>query len=112
MAASAVLLLIAGTGWLPGMVTAVIAAVAGFGTGLAGPSRDMLIKRASPPGATGRVYGTVYSGLDVGFALSAPVFGTLMDHGAAHGVFYGAALALVLGIVTASLVGLASRRRA
>lgn len=37
--------------------------LAGSGTGLAGPSRDMLIKRAAPPGATGRVYGTVYSGL-------------------------------------------------
>jgi FSR family fosmidomycin resistance protein-like MFS transporter len=110
MAASAVMLLIAGTGWLPGAVTAAVAALAGFGTGLAGPSRDMLIKRASPPGATGRVYGMVYSGLDVGFALSAPVFGSLLDHGQAHGVFYGAAAALVLGIVTASLVGRAGRR--
>jgi predicted MFS family arabinose efflux permease len=112
MAASAVLLLLAGTGWLPGLATAVIAAVAGFGTGLAGPSRDMLIKRASPPGATGRVYGTVYSGLDVGFAVSAPLFGSLLDHGGSGGIFYGAAAALVLGIVTASFVGLATRRRA
>jgi MFS transporter, FSR family, fosmidomycin resistance protein len=112
MAASAVLLLLAGTGWLPGLATAVIAAVAGFGTGLAGPSRDMLIKRASPPGATGRVYGTVYSGLDVGFAVSAPLFGSLLDHGGSGGIFYGAAAALVLGIVTASFVGVATRRRA
>ena len=53
----------------------------GFGAGLAGPSRDMLIKRAAPPGATGRVYGTVYSGLDLGFAMAAPVFGALLDRG-------------------------------
>jgi MFS transporter, FSR family, fosmidomycin resistance protein len=111
MAASAVLLLLAGTGWLPGVVTAGISGLAGFGTGLAGPSRDMLIKRASPPGATGRVYGTVYSGLDVGFALSAPLFGSLLDHGGAGGIFFGAAAALMLGIVTASFVGLATRRR-
>ena len=80
---------------LPGLVAAALAALAGFGTGLAGPSRDMLIKRAAPPGATGRVYGTVYSGLDLGFALAAPVFGALLDHGAPSAVFTGAALALV-----------------
>ena len=82
------------------------AVLPGFGTGLAGPSRDMLIKRAAPPGATGRVYGTVYSGLDLGFALAAPVFGALLDHGSPSSVFTGAALALVGGVVSASLVGL------
>ena len=110
MTGSAALLLLAGSGWLPGLATAGIAALAGFGTGLAGPSRDMLIKRASPPGATGRVYGTVYSGLDVGFALSAPIFGWLLDRGEANSVFYGAAIALVLGIAAASFVGLVRRR--
>jgi len=80
-------------------------ALAGVGTGLAGPSRDMLIKRAAPPGATGRVYGTVYSGLDAGFALAAPVFGALLDRGMAPAIFYGAAAALTLGIVSAAVVG-------
>ena len=80
-------------------------ALAGFGTGLAGPSRDMLIKRAAPPGATGRVYGAVYSGLDLGFAMSAPVFGSLLDQGRPAAVFMGSALALGLGVLSASLVG-------
>jgi len=106
MALAAGLLLLTATGWLPPYIAAGAAALAGFGTGLAGPSRDMLIKRAAPPGATGRVYGTVYSGLDVGFAVAAPVFGFMLDHGQAHGVFYGAALVLVLGIASAALVGL------
>ncbi len=110
MAGSALLLLLAGSGWLPGLATAGVAALAGFGTGIAGPSRDMLIKRAAPPGATGRVYGTVYSGLDVGFAMAAPIFGALMDRGAANGIFLGSALALVLGIVAASFVGLVRRK--
>ncbi|MDH5329615.1 MAG: MFS transporter [Aquincola sp.] len=106
LAGSAALLMLAGSGWLPGAVALVVTALAGLGTGLAGPSRDMLIKRASPPGATGRVYGTVYSGLDIGFALSAPVFGAILDRGHAGGVFQAAALALMLGVVSASLVGL------
>lgn len=105
MAVSALLLMLAATQVLPGVAAAAAVAIAGFGTGLAGPSRDMLIKRAAPPGATGRVYGTVYSGLDVGFALAAPVFGAFLDHGQPSAVFWGAALVLWLGIASASLVG-------
>lgn len=103
---TAVLLCLVATGVLPGLLACAVASLAGFGVGLAGPSRDMLIKRAAPPGATGRVYGTVYSGLDLGFAIAAPVFGALLDHGSASGVFYGSALALALGVASASLVGL------
>ena len=112
MTASALLLLLVSLGWLAPMAAAVVTALAGFGTGLAGPSRDLLIKRAAPPGATGRVYGTVYSGLDAGFALSAPVFGWLLDRGHAAGVFSGAALSLMLGVGMAALVALYTRQRA
>ncbi len=105
MTLAAALLVLTATGWLPPMMAAVCVALAGFGTGLAGPSRDMLIKRAAPPGATGRVYGTVYSGLDVGFALAAPVFGWMMDHGHPAGVFAGAAMVLMLGVLAATAVG-------
>lgn len=101
----AALLLLAGWSALPGLLAAVLTVLAGFGTGLAGPSRDMLIKRAAPPGATGRVYGTVYSGLDLGFAMAAPVFGALLDRGWPSAVFAGAALALLAGVGSAALVG-------
>jgi predicted MFS family arabinose efflux permease len=104
--ASGALLVLVATGWVPGVAAVVLTAVAGFGTGLANPSRDMLIKRAAPPGATGRVYGTVYSALDLGFALSAPVFGAMLDHHWPSGVFYGSALALALSVVSAGAVGL------
>ncbi|HEX5354737.1 MAG TPA: MFS transporter [Aquabacterium sp.] len=105
MMLAAALLVLGGMGVLPGTMAAAVVALAGFGTGLAGPSRDMLIKRAAPPGATGRVYGTVYSGLDLGFALAAPIFGALMDQGSPETVFYGAALTLVLGVMSAGMVG-------
>jgi len=104
-AVAAALLLLVASGTLPALLAGVVVALAGFGTGLAGPSRDMLIKRAAPPGATGRVYGTVYSGLDVGFALAAPLFGALLDGGLPKAVFAGSAGALLLGIVSAALVG-------
>lgn len=109
--AAAGALALVGSGWLPGWMAFGLAAAAGFGTGLAGPSRDLLIKRAAPPGATGRVYGTVYSGLDVGFALAAPVFGALMDAQRPGAVFLGSALALLAGVVSATLVGVQVARR-
>ncbi|UBB17203.1 MFS transporter [Comamonas odontotermitis] len=99
------LLALVATGWLPGYAALGVAALAGVGTGLAGPSRDMLVKRAAPPGATGRVYGMVYSGLDLGFCLAAPVFGYMLDHHMNAGVFYGAAVGMVLSVVSAGFVG-------
>jgi MFS transporter, FSR family, fosmidomycin resistance protein len=96
--ASAVLLLLAAWPAVSLAVAMACVMAAGLGSGLAGPSRDMMIKQAAPAGATGRVYGTVYSGLDIGFALGAPVFGALLDRGQPSAVFIGAAAALVLAV--------------
>lgn len=112
MCAGAALLALVGSGLLPGTLALWVAALAGAGTGVAGPSRDMLIRRAAPPGATGRVYGTVYSGLDLGFSVAAPVFGALLDRGMTSAVFHGAALALVLSVLSAGVVGAGVAARA
>lgn len=110
MAFSATCMVLVGSGVLPGAAAVGVAAVAGLGVGIAGPSRDMLIKRAAPPGATGRVYGTVYSGLDAGFAIGAPLFGWLLDHAAPGWVFAGSAAALLLGVASAGLVAVGVRQ--
>jgi FSR family fosmidomycin resistance protein-like MFS transporter len=105
MTAGAALLALSATGWLGAVWTPVVLAATGFAVGVAGPSRDMLIKRATPKGATGRVYGTVYSGLDVGFAISPMVFGLFMDRGWYAATLAGAGLTLLLGVVAALAVG-------
>ena len=105
MAVGALLFALCGTGWLGGNATMVILACTGFALGIGGPSRDMMIKRATPKGATGRVYGLVYSGLDTGFALSPLVFGPLMDHGQYGATLIGAAAVLMLSVVAALGVG-------
>ena len=112
MSLSALLMLVVSSGAVSGPVAVALCILAGLGSGLAGPSRDMLIRRATPPGATGRVYGTVYSGLDAGFAVAAPLFGWLLDHGQPAGVFLGAAVAWLMGVAVAALIGrrLAHRR--
>lgn len=96
---------------VPGAVAMVFMVVMGFGSGLSGPSRDMLIRSAAPPGATGRVYGVVYSGLDAGIAVGPLVFGKMLDHGLATEVFYGVALCLLGGVVIAWQVARATARR-
>lgn len=105
MSGGAVLLLVCATGWLGGAGTMAALAATGFAVGIGGPSRDMMIKRATPKGATGRVYGTVYSGLDVGFAISPMVFGVFMDHGWYAATLAGAAVVLMVSVVAALGVG-------
>jgi len=97
--------LLCATGWLGGAGTMAALAATGFAVGVGGPSRDMMIKKATPKGATGRVYGTVYAGLDVGFALSPLVFGVLMDRGWYALTLAGAALTLMISVYAAIGVG-------
>ena len=95
----------------PGWTVPVLFGAMGFGAGTAGPARDLLVKRASPPGATGRVYGFVYSGLDSGLAIAPLLFGAMMDGGRPAAVWGGIAAFQVLLIVNAVSVGRMGRRQ-
>jgi len=105
MAVGAVMLALCGTGILGATGTMVVLAATGFAIGIGAPSRDMMVKQATPKGATGRVYGTVYSGFDVGFAVAPVLFGAFMDRGWFSAVFYGGATVLLLSVFTALGVG-------
>jgi FSR family fosmidomycin resistance protein-like MFS transporter len=105
MACGAALLALCGTGLLGATGTMVVLASTGFAVGIGGPSRDMMIKKATPKGATGRVYGLVYSGLDTGFAISPLIFGVFMDRGWYGATLLGAALMLLLSVGVALGVG-------
>jgi MFS transporter, FSR family, fosmidomycin resistance protein len=80
-------------------------AVAGFSWGCTTPSRDMLVRDAAPAAATGTVFGFVYSGLDLGSAMTPPFLGFLLDHHLARLVFVFTAGILLLAISTAFVVG-------
>ena len=111
MACGAALLALCGTGLLGATATMVVLASTGFAVGIGGPSRDMMIKKATPKGATGRVYGLVYSGLDTGFAVSPLVFGVFMDRGWYGATLLGAALMLLLSVGVALGVGVRTVQR-
>ncbi len=105
MGSGAVLLALCSTGLLGGTLTMAVLASTGFAIGIGGPSRDMMIKKATPQSATGRVYGMVYSGLDTGLALSPLLFGLFMDRGWYGATLLGAALSLALSVLAAVGVG-------
>jgi len=105
MLCAALLLVICATAWLGPMGSMLAMAITGFAAGVGGPSRDLMIKRATPKGATGRVYGMVYSGMDVGFAIAPALFGVFMDHGWYAATLVGVSLTLVVSAALAVVVG-------
>ena len=86
---------------VPGAVVPIMFGLMGFASGTAGPSRDLIVKSAAPANATGRVYGVVYSGLDIGQAVAPLLFGSLMDHGQPMHVWVGIAVLQVVLIGSA-----------
>jgi MFS transporter, FSR family, fosmidomycin resistance protein len=58
------------------------------------------VRNATPRGAAGRVYGFVYSGLDIGSMLGPVWFGMMLDHGLAREVFFVIAALFVIAIAT------------
>jgi MFS family permease len=103
-AAGAMALLLAAGVVSPWMAVVLMGAI-GFGSGIAGPSRDLLIRAAAPKNATGRVYGIVYSGLDIGLAAAPLLFGALMDASHPSWVFICIGVAQAMAILTAVGVG-------
>lgn len=91
------------------VVVPVLFGAMGFASGIAGPSRDLIVKRSTPANASGRVYGVVYAGLDIGQALAPLIFGRLMDGGQHRAVILG--LALVQAVLIASAFNVRRARR-
>jgi MFS family permease len=99
---------------VPGWSVIGIMALMGFGVGIAGPSRDMLVRQSAAArlgtGVFGRIYGLVYSGLDVGLATAPIVFGMLMDAGRTRLVLVGMSASLMVAIVAAQAVAAEARK--
>jgi len=84
----------------PLFFSALLFAIGGFCAGMVSPSRDMLIRSVTPKGQSGKVFGFVSTGFNIGGMLAPPIYGFLMDSGYANGVFWMAALASLLTIAT------------
>jgi FSR family fosmidomycin resistance protein-like MFS transporter len=88
------------TGGVPEWLIVPLFAAVGVCLGATMPSRDLIVKQVTPAGASGKVYGFVYSGLDVGAAAIPLLFGWLLDHGEARWLYLIVAAAMLLSMLT------------
>ncbi len=84
--------------------TIVVSGVAGLLAGVIVPSRDLLVRQASPPDAVGRVFGIVTTGFNFGGMVSPIMGGMLVDHHAPAWIFYTSAAFMLLTVVIAVAV--------
>ena len=106
MIGSAVLILIVAGFSLPAVAIGLAFALFGLMQGSIRPARDMMMRAVTPPGATGRVFGFVSTGYNVGNAAIPVILGWLIDIGQAEMVFYLLAAIMIVAIAT---VGVARR---
>lgn len=95
-----VMCLLLGTGYIPVGLIPLLFIGLGFGYGVVAPSRDLLVKSVTPKGVSGRVYGVVYSGIDLGAAVGPFIFGFFMDAGLPKALFLGIVLFQLMIIPT------------
>ncbi|HET6921507.1 MAG TPA: MFS transporter [Anaeromyxobacteraceae bacterium] len=109
LVSAALLALALASGAVPPAAVSLLMALVGLCTGTATPSRDLLVRRAAMERfgqhSFGRIYGFVYSGLDVGLSTAPILFGRLMDRGLFQAVLCGVALFQGLAVLAVLRVG-------
>jgi FSR family fosmidomycin resistance protein-like MFS transporter len=89
----------------PIAIVTVLFALAGLFSGMVAPSRDMMVRAVTPPGASGRVFGFVTTGFSIGGIAGPLLFGVVLDFGDPGHVFWAIAglslLTLVVVFATA-----------
>jgi MFS family permease len=91
---------IVASGRTPTELIVPLLAIVGVFLGATMPSRDLIVKQVTPAGASGKVYGFVYSGLDIGAAAVPLLFGWLLDRGEARWVYVVVVAAMLLSMLT------------
>lgn len=98
---------------VPAWSVIALMAVMGFGVGVAGPNRDLLVRKAATAqfgkASYGRVYGFVYSGLDIGLAVTPLAFGPVLDAGGFSAALMGVAALQIAALASALRVGRGAR---
>jgi MFS family permease len=98
--------LIVGTVDLGAMLLIVMMSLTGLFFGVIMPSRDMIVRESTPPGAFGKVFGFVTNGFNIGGILSPILFGALMDRNQPRLVFWVIVAAAIAAIVTVASTAL------
>ena len=97
---AAALIVVVGESALPVAGLIALISTTGFASGLVAPSRDLIVRAATPEGQTGKVFAFVSVGLDVGAIITPPLFGWIIDSGEARWLFWLVAAVLLLAVAT------------
>lgn len=100
---AATTLLIGGQWAQPAPLLVSLLGMTGLAMGMTTPSRDVLVRRATQHQRAGRVFGFVYSGYDLGAALSPLLLAPLLEAGATVWVV-PVLMAGIVGMVMAALL--------
>ncbi len=87
-----------------------VMSLSGLCSGMVMPSRDMIVREVTPPGAFGRVFGFVTNGFNIAGIIAPLIFGAMLDHGAPRAMFFAIAVFALLSIFT--VVSVPKRRAA
>ncbi len=109
-AVTAAIIALAGSVALPAVLLIGLFAIGGLAQGVIRPARDMMVHAIAPKGATGRIFGFVTTGINVGSALTPLALGWLVDNGRAHWVFWLIAFGMVLALGTVLSAGVHVKR--
>lgn len=101
---SGALILLVGLVDLGAGVLVIVMALSGFLNGVIQPSRDMIVRAATPPGSFGKVFGFVSTGFNFAGIAAPLLFGWLMDQAHPRSVFL-----VVAGLTLLSLPLLTGR---
>ena len=95
---------------LTGLAISAAFLAAGLFFGFALPSRDMFIRSMTPEGASGRVFGFIYGGLDSGAAITPILFGLFMDNGRPRWVFLAAGVLIIASAAVCKIASVVAAR--
>ncbi|MGE3651369.1 MAG: MFS transporter [Reyranellaceae bacterium] len=95
-------IMVVAVGWGDLGAAALIAAmgVGGLLNGIIQPSRDMIVRSVTPPGAFGKVFGFVSTGFNIGGMIAPLLYGWLLDRGEPRMVFALVAAFILLALFT------------
>ena len=99
--ATAAIVLLVGNVAMPAVLLIGTMGAGGLLFGMIMPSRDMLVRRVTPPGSMGKVFAFVSVGLSLGGVVTPALFGWIMDWGDPRWLFWLAASFMLLALLTA-----------
>jgi MFS family permease len=91
------------------LLLVLVISLSGFASGMAMPSRDMIVRSVTPRGSFGKVFAFVTTGFHIGGMIAPVIFGQFLDHGQPRAMFLFIAACAVVAVGTVGF-GMSSRR--